>query len=238
MAEEVATIHRVLSRGSSFPSLVESAGGRLYVMKLSGAGQGERGLAGEFISTRLAGALGLNVPAVEPILLPAGLPWQTGTDEFYESVQRSVGWNLGVAFIAQARDVQAADLPAVPDAFLAKLAAADALLQNVDRTLANPNLLRDEAGTYWAIDFGACLLIERLARGIVRITPTLPRNHFLAGDARFPTLGGAGSIRLAAEQVEPAVAAVPEDWIMELGTSRRLLTGALTKYLHDIGAAG
>jgi hypothetical protein len=236
MAEVVATIHRVLSRGSSFPSLVESSSGRLHVMKLAGVGQGARGLAGEFICTRLAGALGLNVPAVEPILLPAGLPWRTGTDEFYDSLQRSVGWNLGVAFIPQARDVQASDLAAVPEAFLARLATADALLQNVDRTLANPNLLRDEAGTYWAIDFGACLLIERLARGAATLNRTLPRNHFLAGDSRFGPLGGAGSIRLAVEQVEPAVAAVPEDWMRELGTSRRLLTDALTKYLHDIGA--
>lgn len=235
MAEVVATIHRVLSRGSSFPSLVESASGRLHVMKLAGAGQGARGLAGELISTRLAAALGLNVPAVEPILLPAGLPWQTGTDEFYESLQRSVGWNLGVAFIPQARDLQAADLATVPEAFLAQLAAADALLQNVDRTLANPNLLQDEAGAHWAIDFGACLLVERLARGAAALNRTLPRNHFLAGDARFAPLGGEGMVLVPAEQVDRAVAEVPEAWLAELAPSRRLLTDALTKYLHDVG---
>ena len=44
MAETVAVIHRVLSTGTSFPSLVESATGRRYVLKLSGAGPGKRAL--------------------------------------------------------------------------------------------------------------------------------------------------------------------------------------------------
>ena len=165
MTETVAAFRRVLARGSSFPSLVETASGRLMVLKLSGAGQGARGLAAELIAGTLAALAGLNVPRAQPLLLPDGLPWQVGTDEFYEAVQRSVGWNLGVEFIADAADLDAAQLPSLPPEFLSRLAAVDALLQNVDRTTANLNVLRDTAGTPWAIDFGACLLIDRLARG-------------------------------------------------------------------------
>src|SRR5882724_5415890 len=122
MTETVAAFHRVLARGSSFPSLVETSTGRLLVMKLSGAGQGARGLAIELIAGTLAGLAGLNVPRAQPVLLPKGLPWQVGTDEFYETVQRSVGWNLGVEFIPDALDVEPADLPSLPADFLGRLA--------------------------------------------------------------------------------------------------------------------
>jgi hypothetical protein len=141
--ETVAAFRRVLARGSSFPSLVETSSGRLLVLKLSGAGQGSRGLAAELIAGNLAALAGLNVPRAQPLLLPEGLPWQVGTDEFYEAVQRSVGWNLGVQFIPDAVDLEAADLPSLPAEFLSRLAAVDALLQNVDRTTANLNVLRD-----------------------------------------------------------------------------------------------
>ena len=164
MAESVSTVVRVMSRGGSFPSLVQTSSGRQFVMKLSGVGQGTSGLLTEFIAMRLAGALGLNVPDVRAITLSSALPWQVGTDEFYEALQRSSGWNLGVGFIDSARDLGADDLGKIPGAFLDQLAAVDALLQNVDRTAQNPNLLQDDTGRYWAIDFGACLFLERFGR--------------------------------------------------------------------------
>ncbi len=165
MAETVAVIHRVLASGSSFPSVVETSAGHRYVLKLSGAGPGKRALATEYLALKIARHLGLNVPDAQVIDLPRDFPWQTGTDEFYEAVQRSAGANLGVAFIADAHDLKAHDLAGLPEPFVHRLAAVDALLQNVDRTAANPNIMRDAAGVHWAIDFGACLLIERLARG-------------------------------------------------------------------------
>ena len=65
-------------------------------MKLNGVGQGTSGLLTEFIAMRLAGALGLNVPHVRAITLSSALPWQVGTDEFYEALQRSSGFEISV----------------------------------------------------------------------------------------------------------------------------------------------
>lgn len=178
--ETVTAIHRVLTLGSSFPSIVEGSSGRRWVMKLSGAGPGGRALATECIALALARRIGLSVPEAEPMWLPSGLPWQAGTDEFYEAVQRSAGWNLGVALVPDASDLAAADLHTLPGPFLERLAAIDALLQNVDRTAANLNIIRDAAGTPWAVDFGACLLIDRLARGVLEPRLELPANHVLA----------------------------------------------------------
>jgi hypothetical protein len=234
MTETVAAFRHVLARGSSFPSLVETTSGRLLVMKLSGAGQGNRGLAAELIAGTLAGLAGLNVPRAQPLLLPDGLPWQVGTDEFYETVQRSVGWNLGVEFIRDARDLDAADLASLPPDFLARLAAVDALLQNVDRTTANLNVMRDAAGQPWAIDFGACLLIDRLVRGAIEPRLTLPANHILAGG---PPLGLSPQ-ELAAgideKEIDDALAELPEVWLGELGLPRQDLAGRLKEYLRSM----
>jgi hypothetical protein len=234
VTETVAAFRRVLARGSSFPSLVETSSGRLMVMKLSGAGQGARGLATELIASTLAGLAGLNVPRAQALLLPRGLPWEVGTDEFYETVQRSVGWNLGVEFIPDAVDLDAADLPSLPAEFQSRLAAVDALLQNVDRTRANLNVLRDVAGMPWAIDFGACLLIDRLVRGAVTPRLDLPPNHVLAGRAPLvmsvqELVGG-----IAESGLDAALAEVPEAWIGELGLLSHSLAGRLKEYFRAI----
>jgi hypothetical protein len=237
MVETVAVIHRVLASGSSFPSLVETSAGHLHVLKLSGAGSGRRALATELLALKLAKHLGLTVPDAQVLDLRLDFPWQTGTDEFYEAVQRSSGANLGVAFIADARDLAATELAELPEQFLVRLAAVDALLQNVDRTAANPNVMRDAAGLHWAIDFGACLLLERLARGATEPRRDLPSNHFLAGESRISF-----SARAVADAIDPTylqaiIAALPDAWLDDLGLARAPLLLRLQGYLDAVRAA-
>src|SRR5262245_40884554 len=129
MEELVASVLRVMSHGSGFSSLVRTTSGRHFVMKLSGVGHGEPGLMTELIATRLADLFGLKVPRVAPIMLGKDLPWQTGTDEFYDALQRSAGWNLGVEFVNHARDLTLDDLATIPSEFLDRLAGVDAILQ-------------------------------------------------------------------------------------------------------------
>lgn len=237
MVETVAVIHRVLASGSSFPSLVETSAGHLYVLKLSGAGSGRRALATEFMALELARHVGLTVPVAQVIHLPRGFPWQTGTDEFYEAVQRSAGANLGVAFIADARDLAAAELAELPEQFLVRLAAVDALLQNVDRTAANPNVMRDAAGVHWAIDFGACLLLERLARGATEPRRDLPSNHFLAGESRISFSAHAVAGAIDPTHLQPIIAALPDAWLDDLGLARAPLLSRLQGYLDAVRGA-
>lgn len=230
MPPNVAIIHRVLSSGSSFSSLVGTEDGRRYVLKLSGAGSGRRALATEFVALKCARCIGLNVPNAEVLAVARNLPWQTGTDEFYEAVQRSAGLNLGVAFIAEAHDVAGTELDSLPDIFADRLAAVDALLQNVDRTRANPNILRGSAGAYWAIDFGACLLIDRLARGDTRPRTTLPPNHLLAGRRGEEAVRGLAGL-IDKEVLQQTIDALPDDWLADIGLPRTELFQRLTNYL-------
>jgi len=237
MAETVAVIRRVLSSGSSFPSLVESTTGRRYVMKLSGAGPGKRALAAEYMGLKIARHLVLRAPDAEVLDLPRDFPWQAGTDEFYEATQRSTGANLGVAFIPDAHDLKAPDLAGLPEPFVDRLAAIDALLQNIDRTLANPNIMRDVAGAHWAIDFGACLLFDRLARGANAPSLDIPPNHFLAG-----ATGLSYSVREAVESIDgpflgTIIQVLPEAWLEDLGLPRSALRQRLAAYLEALRVA-
>ena len=177
------------------------------------------------------------MPEAQVLDLPRDFPWQTGTDEFYEAAQRSAGANLGVAFIPEAHDLKAQDLAGLPVSFVDCLAAVDALLQNVDRTAANPNILRDATGVHWAIDFGACLLIERLARGVREPQRDLPSNHFLAGETRV-----AYSAREVAEAIDTThlqaiIAALPDVWLDDLGLGQSALHDRLRTYLEALRSA-
>jgi hypothetical protein len=151
-------------------------------------------------------------------------------------VQRSAGANLGVALIADARDLRTRDLAELPAPFIQRLAAVDALLQNVDRTAANPNIMRDAASVHWAIDFGACLLIERLARGALEPRRDLPSNHFLAGEGRI-----ANSARSLVEAVDKTdlqaiIADLPDAWLEDLGLARAVLHHRMATYLETLRA--
>jgi hypothetical protein len=142
--------------------------------------------------------------------------------------------NLGVAFVAEARDLKAADLPWLPADFSAKLAAVDALLQNVDRTMANPNVVRDAAGVEWAIDFGACLLIDRLARGALEPRLQLLPNHFLAGREGVSLPVHEAAAVLEEAPIDAIVAEVPRDWLDGLGVPGATLSHRLRLYAEGL----
>jgi hypothetical protein len=234
MTETVTAFDRVLARGSSFPSIAETTAGRQCVLKLAGAGPGKRALAMELVALRLARHLGLRVPEATVVQLPPDLPWQAGTDEFYEAVQRSAGDNLGIALIDRASDVAASELEALPRDFLQKLAAIDALLQNMDRTRANPNILRDPAGLHWAIDFGACLLLDRLARGALEPRLELPANHFLASNGAYPQAARPAALCIEAEHVRAALKLVPEPWLADVGLARSEVLRRFLTYVEAV----
>lgn len=204
----VSSVLRVVVRGSGFSCVVETRVGARYVMKLSGAGQGAHGLFHELIATRLARRLGLRVPDVRPLWLETSTPWQIGTDEFDDALQRSAGWNLGIQLIDPAIDLGGSDLADLPEEFIAALAYVDAILVNVDRTAKNPNLLRDGRGEVLAIDFGACLYWSRSTGIAATDMAALPSSHFLADrDLRYSRPS------LDVEAVSALFADVPADWL-------------------------
>jgi hypothetical protein len=230
MTQKVSRILRVFPQGSTAPCLVETEGGELFVMKLSGAGPGLRALLTEFLASRIASRIGLRVPAVTVLELAADFPWQVGTDEFDATIQRSAGPNLGLQFIAEAAPIQPDELGSLPGDFLACLLVVDRLLQNVDRTVANPNLLRGTDGLLWAIDHNACLFLERIARRRLPYDFRLPAGHFVAS-ASLPD--GKRANRLATLEGDflmDIAAASPPAWLAAIGFSATELGEGLIGY--------
>jgi hypothetical protein len=202
-SETVARVLAVLPHASTSPAVVDTADGGRFVLKFSGAGPGPFGLLTEFLALGIASAFGAPVPRARPLHLAADFPWMAGTDEFDAMLQRSPGWNLGIAFLPDARAAGEADL--LPGPALAAIAAADCFLQNVDRTARNPNLLVS-GGTLHAIDYDACLYLSR-ALGPDRPPSTaLPPGHLLA-DRTLPPV--------TPPRIDFAslVATTPPDWI-------------------------
>ena len=60
-----------LREGGSLPAIVDTDGGGLFVVKFRGAGQGARALVAELVVGLLADRLGLPVPEIALVEIPA-----------------------------------------------------------------------------------------------------------------------------------------------------------------------
>ena len=202
---------------------METAAGETRVLKFSGAGPGPFGLLTELLALAIAARLGAPVPKARPLWLPPGLPWEVGTDEFDAMLQRSTGWNLGIDVLPDARPATPADIAAADPEALDAIARADALLQNMDRTAKNPNLLVS-GGRLRAIDYDACLYLSRALGGTRPPTTTLPPGHLLAGRVVPPG-------PLPAMDADALAALPPDEWLTAAGTTRPALARALAAWL-------
>jgi hypothetical protein len=204
-----------LREGGSMPGLVEADDDGLYVLKFRGAGQGPLALVAEIIVGELARALGFLVPQLVRIDLDPVLGRAEPDPEIQELILASGGLNVGIDFLPGSLAYTPSG-PVQPDAELAaNVVWLDALLTNVDRTAANPNLLVWH-GQVWLIDHGAALYLQhgglRPAEQATRPFPQIA-DHTL--------LPRAGSIAEADERLAPrvdralleqVVALVPGEW--------------------------
>ncbi|MFO1209118.1 MAG: hypothetical protein U1E40_07820 [Amaricoccus sp.] len=221
----VGRVLAVLAEASTTPGLVEVGDGSRWVLKFSGAGPGPYGLLVEFLALRIAAAMGAPVPAAEPLWLPPGFPWQAGTDEFDAMLQRSWGWNLGIAFVPDARPIAAAELAGFDPGALDAIARSDALLQNMDRTARNPNLIV-AGGRLHAVDYDACLYLSRALGPPRAPSRALPAGHLLAGRAVPPA-------PMPAFDLAGMLAAAPDAWLAAAGRDRSEVAAALGSYIAD-----
>ncbi|MFE2298097.1 HipA family kinase [Streptomyces sp. NPDC059445] len=145
-----------LREGGSLPGLVEADDLGTYVMKFTGAGQGRKTLVAEVVCGELARRLGLRVPGLVTIGLDPVLGLGEPDQEVQELLKSSGGPNLGMEFLPRAIgfDPLAFEVSA-EDA--GRIVWFDALVNNVDRSWRNPNLLMWH-GDLWLIDHGATMI--------------------------------------------------------------------------------
>lgn len=162
MLTEVTAVRYVtpLREGGSLPGLVETDDGHgtlaTYVMKFTGAGQGRKTLVAEVICGQLARRLGLRVPELTGIRLDPVLGLGEPDQEVQQLLRSSGGLNLGMAYLPGALGFDPLAF-AVDPVEAGRVVWFDALINNVDRSWRNPNLLVWH-GDVWLIDHGASMI--------------------------------------------------------------------------------
>ena len=144
-----------LREGGSLPALVEADDLGTYVLKFRGAGQGPKALVAEVVVGELGRRLGLPVPELVLARLDLDLAPAEPDQEVQDLLRASVGDNLGMDYLPGSLGLDVAVDRIDPD-LAARIVWFDALVQNVDRSWRNPNLLRWH-GAVWLIDHGASL---------------------------------------------------------------------------------
>lgn len=202
-----------LREGGSLPGLMEADDSGMYVVKFRGAGQGVRTLIAEVIAGGLARGLGLPVPDLVTIDLDIAFAAGEPDEEIQELLRASAGLNLGIDFLPGALDFDP-DRFAIDPLLAGRVVWFDALVNNVDRSHRNPNLL------HWhglrLIDHGATLAFHHRWETAASF-PTRPydasdhvllpaRPDVLAADAELGPL-------VTADLVAAAVADVPDEWL-------------------------
>jgi len=219
-----------LREGGSLPGLLEADDDGMYVTKFTGAGQGPGALVAEVVAGELARALGLDVPELVVVDVPAELGHAEPDPEIQDLLAASPGLNLGMDFLPGALPFSLPPDPPVDPRLAADVVWFDTLVTNVDRTHRNPNLIVWGAKT-WLIDHGAAFFRRHGDRGLAataRDAVPMLSEHVL--------LALAGSIREADERlaaralaaVGDAVALVPDAW---LGADPAASRGDLAAFL-------
>ncbi|KUO18037.1 HipA family kinase [Streptomyces dysideae] len=145
-----------LREGGSLPGLVEADDFGTYVIKFTGAGQGRKTLVAEVVCGELARRLGLRMPRLVTVELDPLLGLGEPDQQVQELLRSSSGTNLGMDFLSGALgfDPLAFEVSAEE---AGRIVWFDGLVNNVDRSWRNPNLLMWQ-GDLWLIDHGATMI--------------------------------------------------------------------------------
>ncbi|MFI6437597.1 HipA family kinase [Streptomyces sp. NPDC050759] len=157
LKEAIATRYITpLREGGSLPGLVEADDRGTYVIKFTGAGQGRKTLVAEIVAGELARRLGFRVPRLVTLDLDPDLGLGEPDERVQELLKSSGGTNLGMDFLSGALGFDPLAFQVGPEE-AGRIVWFDALVNNVDRSWRNPNLLWWR-GEVWLIDHGATMI--------------------------------------------------------------------------------
>jgi hypothetical protein len=205
-----------LREGGSLPAIVEADNLGTYVMKFRGAGQGPLALVAEIIAGELARRLGLRVPELVLAELDPRIGVSEPDPEIQDLLRASEGVNLGVDFLPGSFGFDPLGWTADPE-FASRVLWFDALVQNVDRTWRNPNLLVWHRNI-WLIDHGAALYFHHNWPTADPKRPFDAAEHVLRD--RATALGDAHAAlapQVTADLLAEVTALVPLEWFGDRG---------------------
>ncbi|BBC38151.1 uncharacterized protein SGFS_094450 [Streptomyces graminofaciens] len=218
MLKEVTATRYIapLREGGSLPGLVEADDRGTYVIKFTGAGQGRKTLVAEVVCGELARRLGLRVPGLVTVGLDPVLGLGEPEEQVQELLKSSGGTNLGMDFLTRAIgfDPLAFEVSAEE---AGRVVWFDALINNVDRSWRNPNLLMWH-GELWLIDHGATMIWHHNWPGAhtSAAKPYDASDHVLASFAPDVAAAAAELAPLVTEELLAEVTAeVPDVWLAD-----------------------
>ncbi|MEU0218057.1 HipA family kinase [Streptomyces sp. NPDC006265] len=205
-----------LREGGSLPGLVEADDLGTYVLKFTGAGQGRKTLVAEVVCGELARRLGLRMPRLVTVELDAELGLGEPDEQVQSLLRSSGGTNLGMDFLSGALGFDPLAFPVSPEE-AGRVVWFDALVNNVDRSWRNPNLLRWR-GELWLVDHGATMIWHHNWPGVQdsAARPYDASDHALAS---FAPDVAAAAVELAplvtGELLADVTAQIPDAWLMD-----------------------
>jgi hypothetical protein len=216
MLKEVTATRYIapLREGGSLPGLVEADDFGTYVLKFTGAGQGRKTLVAEVVCGELARRLGLRVPRLVTVGLDAELGLGEPDQEVQSLLRSSGGTNLGMDFLSGALGFDPLAFTVSPEE-AGRIVWFDALVNNVDRSWRNPNLLMWR-GELWLVDHGATMIWHHNWPGAEASAarPYDASDHALAPFA--PDVAAAAAElapRVTEELLADVTAQIPDAWL-------------------------
>jgi hypothetical protein len=205
-----------LREGGSLPGLVEADDRGTYVVKFTGAGQGRKTLVAEVVAGELARRLGFRVPRLLTLDLDPDLGLGEPDERVQELLKSSGGTNLGMDFLSGALGFDPLAFPVGPEE-AGRIVWFDALVNNVDRSWRNPNLLwwRREV---WLIDHGATMIWQHNWPGAEKSAarPYDASDHVLKPFA--PDVAAAAADlapRVTEDLLAEVTAEIPDAWLAD-----------------------
>ncbi|MEU2540946.1 HipA family kinase [Streptomyces iakyrus] len=205
-----------LREGGSLPGLVEADDSGMYVLKFTGAGQGRKTLVAEVVCGELARRLGLRMPRLVTVELDPELGLGEPDEQVQSLLRSSGGTNLGMDFLSGALGFDPLAFPVSPEE-AGRVVWFDALINNVDRSWRNPNLLRWR-GELWLVDHGATMIWHHNWPGVdaSAARPYDASDHALASFAPDVASAAAELGPLVTEELLADVTAqIPDAWLTD-----------------------
>ncbi|MEN8654331.1 HipA family kinase [Streptomyces sp. 21So2-11] len=218
MLNEVTATRYVtpLREGGSLPGIVEADDLGTYVMKFTGAGQGRKTLVAGVICGELGRRLGLRVPRLVTMQLDPVIGLGEPDQEVQELLKASGGLNLGMDYLPGSIGFDPLAYEVDP-AEAGRVVWFDALINNVDRSWRNPNMLVWH-GDPWLIDHGATMIWHHNWPG-AQASAAKPYNasdHVLAPFRPDIAAAAAELAPLVTQALLTEVAAdVPGEWLVD-----------------------
>ena len=206
-----------LREGGSLPAIIEADDEGMYVLKFRGAGQGAKALIAELLCGEIARALGLPIPELVFVELPADMARTEPDPEIASLIAGSAGLNVALDYLPGSVTFDPLIFETPAD-LASRIVWFDAYICNVDRTARNVNMLLWHRNL-WLIDHGAALYFQHAwtVRDRPAATPfQRVKDHvLLPRAAALEAADAAAKARLDPQTLAQIVALIPEAWLAD-----------------------